>query len=223
MKEGNPRLTLLDVGAGSGTISVTFAKAIPEGSVTAVDLNSNVLPRARAVAEVTGTKNIDFQQGDALKLPFADATFDITHCHQLLTHLKEPWVAIGEMIRVTKPGGIVAAREGDFETECVWPALPGLIQFYKLAAAMINAAGGTTTGGRQLLSWALKAGVQRGQVTVSYSSWSYCTSTDKKIWGKSRCGSTASCKYDHSSDKRMNFSSGPDQTNRDWSIARRRT
>ena len=185
MKERNPHLTLLDVGAGSGTISVTFAKAIPDGHVTAVDLNPDILPRARAVAEMAGVGNIDFQQGDAYKLPFADAAFDIAFCHQMLTHLKAPWDALREMLRVTKPGGIVAAREGDYETECIWPELSGLFKFHKFAAGMMSAAGGTNTGGRQLLPWALKAGVERDQITLSYSTWSYDTPSDKKIWGRS--------------------------------------
>ncbi|MCJ1389517.1 hypothetical protein MMC18_002374 [Xylographa bjoerkii] len=108
--------------------------AIPDGHVTAVDLNPDILPRARAVAEMAGVKNIEFQQGDAYKLPFADATFDIAYCHQMLTHLKAPWDALREMLRVTKPAGIVAAREGDLETECVWPDLSGLIKFHKRRA-----------------------------------------------------------------------------------------
>ena len=93
MRENNPHLALLDVGAGSGTISVTFAKAIPDGHVTGIDLNPDILPRARAVAEMAGVKNVEFQQGDIYKLPFADGTFDITFCHQVLTHLKAPWDA----------------------------------------------------------------------------------------------------------------------------------
>ena len=185
MKETNPHLTLLDVGAGSGTISVAFAKAIPDGHVTAIDLKHDILPRAWANAEMAGIKNIEFQQGDAYKLPFADETFDITFCHQMLTHLKAPWDALSEMLRVTKPGGIVAAREGDLETECVWPGSSGLLKFHQFAAGMMNAAGGTSTGGRQLLSWALKAGVERDQITVSYSTWSYSTPSEKKVWGKS--------------------------------------
>jgi ubiquinone/menaquinone biosynthesis C-methylase UbiE len=75
---------------------------------------------ALTIAEMAGIKNIEFQQGDAYKLPFADETFDITFCHQMLTHLKAPWDELREMLRVTKPGGIVAAREGDLETECIW-------------------------------------------------------------------------------------------------------
>lgn len=185
MKLHNPHLTLLDVGAGSGTISVAFAKAIPDGHVTGIDVNPEILPRAQAIAKMTGVKNIDFQQGDAYKLPFADETFDVTYCHQMLTHLKAPWDAVSEMIRVTKAGGIVAAREGDLGTQFVWPELPGLLKFNKFITDVINASGGTSTGGRQLLSWVLKAGVKRDYITVSYSTWSHSILDERKIWGES--------------------------------------
>src|ERR1700760_1231452 len=181
MKESNPHLTLLDVGAGSGTISVSFAKLIPDGHVTGVDLNANILPRARAVADMAGVKNIEFQQGTVYKLPFADETFDVTFCHQVLVHIGTPWDALREMLRVTKRGGIVAAREGDYETECVWPELPELRKFHKLMAGLMGTGGGTPTAGRQLLPWALKAGVEPSQITPSYSSWSYHTPSDRKI------------------------------------------
>lgn len=184
MKEINPKLTLLDVGAGSGTISASFAKALPEGHVTAVDLNPNILPRAKAVAEIAGLTNIEFQQGDVKKLPFADGTFDITFCHQVLTHMPAPEDALREMLRVTKAGGIVAAREGDYKTELVWPELPGLSKFHKLAEEMMRTAGGTATAGRQLVSWAGKAGAARSQVTLSFSTWSYHTPNEKETWGK---------------------------------------
>jgi len=187
MKESNPHLTLLDVGAGSGTISVSFAKLIPDGHVTGVDLNPNILPRARAVAEMAGIKNIEFQQGNVYKLPFADETFDVTFCNQVLIHIGTPWDALREMLRVTKRGGIVAAREGDYETECVWPELPELCKFHKLMAGLMSAGGGTPTTGRQLLSWALKVGVERSKITPSYSSWSYHTPSDRKICSQGLC------------------------------------
>ncbi|KAK5025636.1 hypothetical protein LTS07_007840 [Exophiala sideris] len=175
-------LNLLDVGTGSGSISVGFAKAIPEGRVIAVDLNEGILPRARLLAEEAGVTNIEFRKGDVFNLPFEDETFDITHCHQVLTHTKAPSDALREMLRVTKPGGFVAAREGDLDTECVWPALPALLKFHDLTVAFMKAAGGTGSAGRQLLSWALQAGVKREQVTASFSTWTYSTPQEKKIW-----------------------------------------
>ncbi len=148
MKESNLHLALLDVGAGSGTISVSFAKLIADGHVTGIDLNPNILPRARAVAETAGVKNVEFQQGNVYQLPFSDETFDVTFCHQVLIHIGTPWDALREMLRVTKRGGIVAAREGDYETECVWPELPELRNFHKLMAGRMSTGGGTPTVGR---------------------------------------------------------------------------
>ncbi|KIW68765.1 hypothetical protein PV04_04687 [Phialophora macrospora] len=190
MKASNPQVKLLDVGAGSGTISVSFAQLIPDGHVTGVDLNANILPRARAVAEKAGVQNIDFQQGDVSKPPFADESFDMTFCHQVLIHIGKPWDALREMLRVTKRGGVVAAREGDYETECVWPELPGLRKFHTLMAGAMSAGGGTPTAGRQLVSWALKAGggsVERSQITLSYSTSSYRTASERQTCAQGLC------------------------------------
>ena len=181
MKESNPHLKLLDVGSGSGTISLSFAKLIPSGHVTGIDLNANVLPRARANAEQAGVKNIEFQQGSIYKLPFPDETFDIVCCHQVLIHIGTPWDALAEMLRVTKRGGIVAAREGDYESECVWPDLPALGKFHTLMAGAMSAGGGTPTTGRQLLSWALKLGVEQSRVSLSFSTSSYQTPSERKV------------------------------------------
>jgi hypothetical protein len=94
---------------------------------------------------------------------------------------------------VTKPGGLVTAREGDLGTECVWPELPGLVKFHDFIVKSISTKGGSSTGGRQLLAWVLKAGAERSQITLSYGTWCYSTSAEKKTWGKfylqsSRCG-----------------------------------
>ena len=187
MKESNPHLRLLDVGAGSGTISVSFAKLIPDGHVMGVDVNTSILPRARAIAEKAGVKNIDFQKGSVYELPFDDETFDVTCCHQVLIHIGTPWDALREMLRVTKRGGVVAAREGDYETEGVWPELSELCKFHKLMAGLMSAGGGTPTAGRQLVSWALRAGVERSQVTLTFSTSSYHTPRDRKTCCKFHC------------------------------------
>ena len=183
MKGSGGGLHLLDVSAGSGTITATLTKLVSEGQVTAIDINPKILPRARANAETAGVKNIEFQDGDVRKLTFADATFDITFCHQVLTHIASPWDALREMLRVTKPGRLAAAREGDYETESVWPEPTGLIKFHKFIAESFKPNGGTATASRQLLPWALKAGARRDQITLTFSTWAYHSPSEKRIWG----------------------------------------
>ncbi|KAI9708184.1 MAG: hypothetical protein M1820_004138 [Bogoriella megaspora] len=192
MRESNTELAILDVGAGSGTISATLAKLVPDGKVTATDLNKDILQRAQAVAGAAGVTNIEFKEADAYKLPFADGSFDITHCHQVLAHLEAPWEVLREMLRVTKVGGVVAAREGDQKTECFWPELPGLVKFHDFITEFMTLAGGSPIAGRQLLPWALKAGVERGKVTASYGTWHYSEPDEKRIWADAlieRCNS----------------------------------
>ncbi|KAM7218687.1 S-adenosyl-L-methionine-dependent methyltransferase [Rhypophila decipiens] len=186
MKKTNPAITILDVGAGSGSISATFAQIIgTKGHVTALDLNPATIPRCEAVAEEMGVKEMmSFQQGEVHKLPYEDNTFDVVHCHQLLTHVNAPWDALREMLRVTKPGGVVAAREGDWETEVRWPQLPGLVKFHGFAGSMLVGHGGTKSAGRQLVSWALRAGAKRSQITPSYGTWSYTDPELKKVYAQ---------------------------------------
>lgn len=89
------------------------------------------------------------------------------------------------MLRVTKKGGIIAVREGDYETQFIWPEFPELDAFHKLMAGLMRAGGGTSTAGRELVSCALKAGIERGQVEVSYTTSSYSTASERQICGKS--------------------------------------
>lgn len=187
MRDHDPELRVLDVGTGPGTIAVGFAQALPHGHVTAVDLDPEVLSVARATAKTAGVDNMEFQEADIHQLPFADGTFDITHCHQVLTHVKAPWDAIRELVRVTKPGGIVAAREGDLASECVWPEASGLSKFHNFVSKMMELAGGSISAGRQLLDWALRAGVEREQISLTYGTWSYSSASEKKTWGESIC------------------------------------
>lgn len=189
LKEANPNLKLLDVGSGWGHMGCSLARALgPEGGVVGVDINPESLAHAREVAERCGLhERVEFVEGDAYKLPFPDNEFDVAHCHQVLAHLEKPWDVIREMMRVTRPGGFVAIREGDLESEIVYPPEPGLLKFHKLIATAMTArgkGGGGADSGRQLLPWALRAGAKRDQITVSYGTWWFDTPEHKDKWGK---------------------------------------
>ncbi|KAI0408921.1 S-adenosyl-L-methionine-dependent methyltransferase [Xylaria palmicola] len=190
MRADNPNLKMLDVGAGSGSMTAEFAQIIgPTGHVTGVDVNPVVVSRAGEVAKGWGVSNISFQTADGHKLPFEDGTFDVVHCHQVLCHNRNPWEIMIEMLRVTKPGGVCAAREGDLDTEIMWPPLPGMLKFHhELEVKLIVGRGGCATAGRQLLSWALRAGARRSQIKTSYSTWSYTEPEDRKLWAAGMVG-----------------------------------
>lgn len=116
-----PNMHILDVGCGPGTISADLATYVPQGHITALDSAPDVVEKARACAAERGVQNISFATGDIHALPFPDATFDVTHAHQVLQHIADPIQALREMRRVTKVGGIVAVRDVDFRATSWYP------------------------------------------------------------------------------------------------------
>ncbi|KAK3177509.1 hypothetical protein K4F52_009706 [Lecanicillium sp. MT-2017a] len=179
----DPKLSLLDVGTGSGTIAQSLATLIPEGTVIATDLSETILERARELAAGTAAKNLTFQRASAYELPFADNSFDVVHTSQMLCHMDAPVDALREMLRVTKPGGVVSAREADLSTSCYWPDVGGLRDFHRVWLEIHEASGGSITAGRQLVSWAMKAGAKREQIKASFGTWCYSDLEDRRMWG----------------------------------------
>ncbi|KAK4142679.1 S-adenosyl-L-methionine-dependent methyltransferase [Dichotomopilus funicola] len=180
-----PNLKLLDVGAGSGTISAGLAAHIPHGTVLATDISDDILTRAAAHATSLGITNISFQRASLPNLPFPDGTFDVVHAHQVLTHLSDPAGAVRELVRMCAPGGVVALREVDMHMWCFWPAVDALQKFQGLMADVLVANGGQDEAGRRLVSYALAAGVERKQVEAGFGTWCYSAPEDRKAWGGS--------------------------------------
>ncbi len=85
-----------------------------KGRVVAVDVMPEYLEIARTeAARSPFAKVIEFVAAPIESLPFEDGTFDLSWCAQSLYSLPEPVSALSHLLRVTKPGGIVAVLEGD--------------------------------------------------------------------------------------------------------------
>jgi ubiquinone/menaquinone biosynthesis C-methylase UbiE len=98
-----PRERVLDLATGTG---ITAIAARERGAtVTGVDLTPELLAVARTKAREEGLDDIDFREGDAEALPFADASFDVvlSTCGHMFAP-DQPKVA-SELARVTRPGG----------------------------------------------------------------------------------------------------------------------
>jgi SAM-dependent methyltransferase len=176
-----PGQSLLDVGCGPGTITVDLAKRVAPGEVTALEATEAALDLARRHAAEREQSNIGFVVGDVHALDFADDTFDVVHAHQVLQHVADPVQALREMRRVCKPGGVVAARDGDYAAFTWFPASSALDDWLDLYERAARANGGEPDAGRQLLSWARRAGF--AEVTPTSSTWCYATPDDRAWWG----------------------------------------
>ena len=89
---------VLDVGGGPGY----FAEAFAQRGASYVGLEPDVGEMAAAGIEVAQAV-----RGDGTCMPFADGTFDITYSSNVAEHIPNPWVMGEEMLRVTRPGGLV--------------------------------------------------------------------------------------------------------------------
>jgi SAM-dependent methyltransferase len=96
---------LLDVACGTGNLAIPAAKR--GAKVTAMDITPKLLEVARAEAADAGLE-IEFSEGDAEALAFADASFDKTISVFGMIFAPQHELAASEMVRVTRPGGTVA-------------------------------------------------------------------------------------------------------------------
>ncbi|KAJ7082521.1 S-adenosyl-L-methionine-dependent methyltransferase [Mycena crocata] len=182
----SPNMHILDVGCGPGTITADLAKLNPAGHVTGIERSAeDVLQQARDSAKAQGIANITYAIGDVLSLDFPDNSFDVVHAHQVLQHVPDPVRALREMIRVTKPGGFVAARDNDCSAMVWYPESEGIALWNHTHSLVARSNGTEPNAGRRLLSWALAAGLSRDQITASASTWCFSTPEELAWWSSS--------------------------------------
>jgi SAM-dependent methyltransferase len=94
---------VLDAGCGGGGTALSIAEEV--SFAVGLDLSPRFSDAGTRLAREKGIRNVAFTQGDGLKLPYADASFDIVLSHSVIEHLPaaEPYIA--ECARVLKPGG----------------------------------------------------------------------------------------------------------------------
>ena len=119
--------TVLDVGTGTGVVAITARRLGTK--VTGLDLTPALLAQARESAAVADYGDIIWQEGDAEALPFLNASFDVVLSQFGHMFAPRPDVAIAEMLRVLKPGGIL--------TFATWPGEQLIGRLFSLNAKYV--------------------------------------------------------------------------------------
>ena len=96
---------VLDVACGTGVVAVTAARL--GARATGLDLTPELLEAARENATTAGV-DVDWREGDVEQLPFEDGAFDVVASQFGHMFAPRPDVAVREMLRVLKPGGMIA-------------------------------------------------------------------------------------------------------------------
>ncbi len=121
-----PGMRVLDVACGSGNLSLPAARA--GAMVTGLDIAPNLIETARKRALAEGL-NIDFDEGDAEQLPYADASFDSVMTMFGAMFAPQPERAAAELLRVCRSGGRIAMAN--------WTPAGFIGQMFKTTAAHV--------------------------------------------------------------------------------------
>lgn len=110
---------VLDVGCGHGSCAPLLAERIgPSGRIVGLDASQLMVAEARRRFDGSGLP-VEFRAGNALALPFGDATFDAARSDRVFMFLDDPRKALSELVRVTRPGGRIVITEGDLGTHSI--------------------------------------------------------------------------------------------------------
>lgn len=129
---------VLDVGCGTGVVAREVAARVgPSGAVTGIDLNPGMLAVARVESDAPD-QSIDWHEGRAESLPFADGSFTLALCQFSLMFFADRPAALSEMHRVLSDDGRVALS--------VWQGLD-VHPFYRTLHDVIGRHLGTSSVG----------------------------------------------------------------------------
>jgi len=93
---------ILETAAGTGIVTRTAHRAIPQAQIVATDINPAMLEFARHALQ---SENVSFQHADALNLPFAEGSFDLVLCQFGVMFFPDKVRANNEARRVLRPNG----------------------------------------------------------------------------------------------------------------------
>lgn len=168
-----PETSLLEVGCGTGAV-LEDLPGISQKQMTGLDLKPDYLTKA-----TQGSPTARFICGDALSLPFPSQFFDITCCHFFLLWVQNPAIALAEMVRVTRPGGIVVAlAEPDYGARIDYP-FP-LTELGRLQGLALQRQGADVFIGRRLAGLFNENRLQQVQVGLIGGEWR--SVFDRKSW-----------------------------------------
>ena len=117
---------VLDIGCGGGFLANYLASV--GHRVTGIDASSDALAVA---ARHDFGQTVHYQQGDALRLPFADASFDVVCAMDFLEHVENPEHAIAEAARVLKPSGLFFFHTFNRNLLCWFVVIKGVEWFVR--------------------------------------------------------------------------------------------
>lgn len=102
---------ILEVGPGPGFFSVDVARAVPEGRLELVDIQREMLQKARRRLRKAGLPNVGYTQATASSLPFQPRSFDVAFLVAVLGEVPDPRACMDSLANVLQPDGLLVVAE----------------------------------------------------------------------------------------------------------------
>lgn len=158
---------VLDVGCGSGELSLELAEEVRQ--LTGVDADPAEIEHARAAAEASATSNADFKVGDAYALPLPDEGVEVVFGHSVLEALDKPRDAVAEMWRVLTWGGVLAVASVEYDGLILTgPHEPLIRCFFDIREQLWLSEGANPYRGRELRGLLIAGGFGRVEASTKY-------------------------------------------------------
>lgn len=161
-----PGLRVLDVGCGSGEVTVELARLVgPTGHVTALDADPALLDAARERLAAAGV-DAELVRGDALA-PLPGGDHDLVYARFLLSHVTDPATTVAHMRAAARAGGVVVVEDVDFPGHFAFPPSAAFTRYVELYQAAARRRGADPAIGPRLPSLLQEAGLADVGVDVA--------------------------------------------------------
>jgi ubiquinone/menaquinone biosynthesis C-methylase UbiE len=128
--------TAIDVGCGvMGILHLVAERVGARGRVVGLDREARMVEFGQQLAEQRGLA-VEFIEADATATGLPDRAFDLVHARTLLLNVQNPEQILSEMVRIARPGGVVAVQEPDASA---WNCDPPHPAFDTLRGAILSA------------------------------------------------------------------------------------
>jgi len=159
-----PGAQVLDVGCGPGTI--LRAAASPHRRARGVGIDLGPVRIRQAKEKNHDNRSLQFYRGDVQELQFESCTFDVVYSRMLLQYVPDKEKAVGEMVRVCKPGGTVLMQDLDGQLVWHYPEDALMQQTVARVLGTLQHSGFDPFVGRKLFWLARNAGLDNVRVQV---------------------------------------------------------
>lgn len=127
---------VVEIGCGPrGCLELLSARVGATGHVVGVERNAEQVERARRIAADGHLTNVEVLATDARDTGLPAGTFDLATARLVLVNIPHPEEIVREMIRLVRPGGVVALHEPDTTTQRCDPPLPAHVRLLQLLGA----------------------------------------------------------------------------------------